>query len=48
MDKLLRREVVLTVICSITITAAMWEFVQCIILGFGGIPEKEAEDESSN
>lgn len=45
MDKLLSREVIMIVICSITITALMWEIVQCIIVGFGGIPEEEAEDE---
>lgn len=46
MDKLLRREVVLTVICSIIFVAFVLELVQCFTDGLiGGIPEEEAEDE---
>lgn len=47
MDKLLSREVVLTVLCSISFTALILEIVQCVTVGLtGGIPEEEAEDES--
>lgn len=47
MDKLLSREVVLTVMCSISFTALILEIVQCFTVGLtGGIPEEEAEDES--
>ena len=45
MDKLLRREVVLTVICSIVFLAFVLELVQCFTDGCGGIPEEEADDE---
>lgn len=45
MDKLSSREVIMIVICAITFAALIWEIVQCIIVGFGGIPEEEAEDE---
>lgn len=45
MDKLTSREAIMIVICAITFTALIWEIVQCIIVGFGGIPEEEAEDE---
>lgn len=47
MDKLLSREVVLTVMRSISFTALILEIVQCVTVGLtGGIPEEEAEDES--
>ena len=45
MDKLLRREVVLTVICSIICMAFVLELAICVVDGRGGIPEEEAEDE---
>ena len=46
MDKLLKREVVMTVIFSIIFVAFVLQLVQCITVGrTGGIPEKEAEDE---
>lgn len=49
MDKLLSREVVLTVLCSILFLAFVLELVQCVTVGLtGGIPEEEAEDESCN
>lgn len=46
MDKLLRREVVLPVLCGIIFVAFVLELVQCFTNGLiGGIPEEEAEDE---
>lgn len=47
MDKLFSREVVLTVMCSISFTALILEIVQCVTVGLtGGIPEEAEEDES--
>ncbi len=49
MDKLLRREVVLSVMCSIIFVAFVLELVQCFTIGAtGGIPEEEAEDENTD
>ena len=46
MDKLLRREFIMTVIFNIIFVAFVLQLVQCITVGFtGGIPEKESEDE---
>lgn len=45
MDEIFSREVILVLICAVSLAALTWEIVQCVTVGFGGIPEKEAEDE---
>lgn len=49
MDKLLRREIIMPILCSIIFNASILELAQCITDGrTGGIPEEEAEDEPKN